>query len=427
MWEQKEIRTLNTTAALLRDWEFLQSEVVPNLREIDADRQPRSWSIGPVEDAVAVAVALNHASDDRVGDSLDAYAHPGETGSVERGVSTADLRQIPIDIRSSSLTRQDSRWVAAECIAENIVLGDPTGQVDLVTVRPADRDPGLLAEAVDQVEVGGLLLVIGPTTSSVDLPDHVDAVARNESGRLFRKRGGAGPFCKKSGSHRNGTSPTLAHRRTRDRLVESHTPLARSLARRYTYRGESTDDLEQVAMVALIKAAGRFDPERDTRFTTYASASIVGELKRHFRDKAWLMRVPRSVQETYLSLKTARDELTQTLGRTPTPAQLAEQLGTDEAAISDAMLAGDNYWPESLDGARDLPPTEVPVIDGSFDRVLDRLHLEHRAPLLDHEEALVLERIYFESSTQREVASELGISQMQVSRYLARALAKLRG
>lgn len=374
-----------------------------------------------------MAVALNHATDDPTGRSIDAFSHPGEPGSAERGVSTADLRQVPVERRTTSLTRHDSRWVAAECIAENIVLSDPTGPVDLVTVRPADRDAEVLADAVDHVDAGGLLLVIGPTSSTIDLTDQVDVLADHETGRLFRKRVHTpAATCRKSSVRPHGGPTTLARRRTRDRLVDGHTPLARSLARRYTYRGESTDDLEQVALMALIKAAGRFDPDRDTRFTTYASASIVGELKRHFRDKAWLMRVPRSVQENYLSLKAARDELTQTLGHAPSPAQLAEQLGIDEGAIRDALMAGDNYWPESLDGDRDLPPTEIPVVDESYDRVLDRLHLEHRAPLLDHVEALVLERVYFESSTQREVASELGISQMQVSRFLARALAKLR-
>ena len=378
---------------------------------------------------MALAVAFNCARDDHPADQIDAFSHPGHAGPLERGVSTADIRQVPAESRVSSLARLESRWVAADCIAENIVLDDPTGPVDLVTVRPSGETDGgdsLLTDAIQHVDTGGLLLVIGSSAGSLDLTGEIEDLGGNPTARLFRKRGPS-TRCRKPRSHGfHRASTTLAHRRFRDQLVEGHTPLARSLARRYTYRGESTDDLEQVAMLALIKAADRFDPDRDTRFTTYASASIIGELKRHFRDKAWLMRVPRSVQETYLELKAARDELTQTLGNTPTPAQLAKHLRTDESAISDALMAGDNYWPESLDGDRDLPPTEVPVIDDSFDRVLDRLQLQHRAPLLDREEALVLERIYFESCTQREVAAELGISQMQVSRFQARALAKLR-
>ena len=421
---------MNTSPALLRDWDLLQNQVVPVLRDNDEEQPPRSWSIGPVEDAVAVAVAFNqsHHHDEPI-DAIDAYSHPGVSGLTERGVSLADIRQVPSETRVSSLSRQESRWVAAEGIAANVLLNDPTGPVDLVTLRPDDHhdDHEVLAQAIQHVDTGGLLLVLGPSAASIDLTKQgqVEELGGNPTARLFRKQG-RHDRRRPSRSRRHLVSPTLAHRRTRDQLVEGHTPLARSLARRYTYRGESTDDLEQVAMLALIKAAERFDPDRDTRFTTYASASIVGELKRHFRDKAWLMRVPRSVQETYLELKTARDELTQTLGDTPTPTQLAQHLGTSESAVSDALLAGDNYWPESLDGDRDLPPTEVPVVDESFDRVLDRLQLHDRAPLLEPEEALVLERIYFESCTQREVAAELGISQMQVSRFQARALAKLR-
>jgi RNA polymerase sigma-B factor len=380
-----------------------------------------------VEDAVAVVVAFNQATDHRDTDPMDAFSQPGDGGPIERGVSLADIRKVPAESRVTSLERHDSRWMAAESTAENVLLGDPNGPVDLVTLRPTERDEEVLASAIEHVDVGGLLLVIGPAAGTIDLTGRtkVEDLGGSPTARLFRKRGRAS-MCRKARVGPHTAGPTLAHRRSRDHLVQGHTPLARSLARRYTYRGESTDDLEQVAMLALIKAADRFDPDRDTRFTTYASASIVGELKRHFRDKAWLMRVPRSVQETYLELKTARDELTQTLGDTPTPTQLAQHLGTNEAAISDALMAGDNYWPESLDGDRDLPPTEVPVVDESFDRVLDRLHLQNRAPLLDPEEALVLERIYFESCTQREVAAELGISQMQVSRFQARALSKLR-
>lgn len=421
------INQMKTSAALLRDWELLQNQVVPALRDGDDRNPPRSWSIGPVEDAVAVAVAFNQSTDDGEPDAIDAFSHPGDGAPIERGVSLADIRRVPAEHRVASLARQESRWVATEGIAQNVLLGDPTGPVDLVTLRPTEPDEDIVAGAIEHVDAGGLLLVIGPSADSIDLTGKgpVEELGGHPTARLFRKRGRSSA-CRKTRSRSHRAGSTLAHRRTRDHLVEGHTPLARSLARRYNYRGESTDDLEQVAMLALIKAAERFDPDRDTRFTTYASASIVGELKRHFRDKAWIMRVPRSVQETYLELKTARDDLTQKIGNTPTPTELAQHLGTTESAINDALLAGDNYWPESLDGDRDLPPTDVPVLDESFDRVLDRLQLKDRAPLLGREEALVLERIYFESCTQREVAAELGISQMQVSRFQARALAKLR-
>jgi RNA polymerase sigma-B factor len=129
----------------------------------------------------------------------------------------------------------------------------------------------------------------------------------------------------------------------------------------------------------------------------------------------------------YLSVKQARNELTNSLGASPTVRQIADFLETTEAAVLDAMGAGDNFWPASLDKRTgDEPPTEVPVVDLSLDQSLDRLQVQRRLPELDESEHLVLKRIYFDSFSQREVAAELGVSQMQVSRILARALSKLR-
>ena len=220
---------------------------------------------------------------------------------------------------------------------------------------------------------------------------------------------------------------TLAHRRAQRELVEAHVRLARSLARRFAHHGEPTNDLEQVAMLALVKAAKRFDPERNTRFATYATSSILGELKRHFHDKTWMLRVPRPVQELYLSVKQTRDEMTHELFTTPTNGQIAERLGVTEEAVLGAVGAGDNFWPASLDGrAGEESGVEVPVHDQSFDQCLDRLHVQSSLPGLDDRERLVLKRGYSRDSTQREVAAELGVSQMQVSRLLAQAVNKLR-
>ena len=231
-----------------------------------------------------------------------------------------------------------------------------------------------------------------------------------------------------SSSQSSARPETLAHRQVQAELVNTHLGLARSLARRFGHHGEPADDLEQVALLALIKASRRFDANREATFATYATASILGELKRHFRDKTWMLRVPRSLQERYLAIKEAREELGHELGCSPTIAQIAARVGVSEEAILDAMEAGDNYWPASLDvgTSEDGPGIEIPVIDERFDRSLDRQELRQLLPQLDRREQQILKRLYFDGWTQRGVADEIGVSQMQVSRLLARTLAKLR-
>ena len=421
--------------ALLREWELLQRDIVPSLLATDAPGPPRSLSIGPIEDAVALAVAFGHAAGPHPDEMMEVYTQPEGEAPRELGVSRADVRQVPARSRQTLLTRHDSRWLADECIAEHILLADPTSPVDLVTVRCFEPSPeqlgrdgigAVIGEAVDHLDEGGQLLVIGPPTIPVDLPETFSPVISTAAGRVYRNRVRPGR-CARTGSRSASRGPTLAHRRRRDELVSTHLRLAGSLARKFAHRGENADDLEQVAMLALIKAAGRFDPDQNVQFSTFATSSIVGELKRHFRDKAWIMRVPRPMQETYLAIKAARDDLTQSLGAVPTPAQLAEFLELSESATRNALEAGDNYWPASLDGDRWDAPIDVPVTDRAFDAVLDRLQLNSLIPFLDDRERLVVRRVYFESRTQSDVASELGLSQMQVSRVLARALAKLKG
>jgi RNA polymerase sigma-B factor len=211
-------------------------------------------------------------------------------------------------------------------------------------------------------------------------------------------------------------------------LVTQHTRLARALAHRFLHRGEPSDELEQVAFLALVKASHRFDPQHNTTFATYATVSILGELKRHFRDKTWMLRVPRSTQELYLSIKEAREELGHQLGTPPTVRQIASRLEVSDEAILEAMEAGGSYWTASLDvrgpdGERSI---DIPVTDGALDRVLDRQRLRVLLPRLDEREQLILKRLYFDGYTQQRVANELGASQMQVSRLLSRTIAKLR-
>lgn len=212
-------------------------------------------------------------------------------------------------------------------------------------------------------------------------------------------------------------------------LVQAHCNLARSLARRFAYRREPLDDLEQVALLALVKAAGRYNPGRGSSFTTFAAASILGELKRHFRDKAWMLHVPRSLQDTYLAVKVTWEELGQTLRTSPTVQQIATHLGVSDEAVLAAMEAGDSYLPASLDTPSkddDDPVTEVPVTDPGFDVLLDRSQLRESLPRLDRREQLIVKRLYFDGWTQRRVAEEIGVSQTQVSRLRARTLTKLR-
>ena len=139
--------------------------------------------------------------------------------------------------------------------------------------------------------------------------------------------------------------------RLRDELVEAHLGLAGHLARRFVYRGESYDDLVQVASIALIKAVDRFDPERGVEFTTFATQTILGELKRHFRDKGWAIRAPRRLQELYLNLNQSVASLSQTLKRSPTIAELAADTGATEEQVLEALEAGQSYRSTSLDNA----------------------------------------------------------------------------
>jgi RNA polymerase sigma-B factor len=282
---------------------------------------------------------------------------------------------------------------------------------------------------VANLRQGGQLLLISPEASAV-ADELIGLEVGTRDHRLFEKRAACrAQRVAKGHESDEDLAETLSRYQHTQILIEDHVRLARSLARRFAHHGEASDDLDQVAYLALVKAARRFDESRDVRFATYATASILGELKRHFRDKTWMLRVPRPVQELYLAIKQARDDLTQELGATPTTAQIADHLRVAEAEVIEAMEAGDNYWPVSLDVriSDDEPVREVPVTDTSFEQTLARLDLERMAPNLDDRETRIITRLYFDGWTQRRVADEIGVSQMQVSRILARALAKLQG
>ncbi|WP_174855150.1 RNA polymerase sigma factor SigF [Streptomyces rubrogriseus] len=217
----------------------------------------------------------------------------------------------------------------------------------------------------------------------------------------------------------------------RNRLVRMHLPLVEHLARRFRNRGEPLDDLTQVATIGLIKSVDRFDPERGVEFSTYATPTVVGEIKRHFRDKGWAVRVPRRLQELRLALTTATAELSQLHGRSPTVHELAEKLSISEEEVLEGLESANAYSTLSLD----VPDTddESPAVAdtlGAEDEALEGVeYRESLKPLLEdlppREKRILLLR-FFGNMTQSQIAQEVGISQMHVSRLLARTLAQLR-
>jgi RNA polymerase sigma-B factor len=224
--------------------------------------------------------------------------------------------------------------------------------------------------------------------------------------------------------------PKRAH--IRDTLVEMHLPLVEHLARRFRNRGEPLDDLVQVATIGLIKSVDRFDPQRGVEFSTYATPTIVGEIKRHFRDKGWAVRVPRRLQELRLALTSATSELSQRNGRSPTVHELAAHLSLSEEEVLEGLESANAYSTLSLD-VPEAGDDESPAVADSLGMEDDALEgVEYREslkPLLEQlparEKKILLLR-FFGNMTQSQIAEEVGISQMHVSRLLARTLAQLR-
>lgn len=214
----------------------------------------------------------------------------------------------------------------------------------------------------------------------------------------------------------------------RDALVALHLPLVEHVAGRFRNRGEAHEDLVQVGTIGLLKAVDRFDPGRGVEFSTYAIPTVVGEIKRWFRDKGWSIRVPRRLQELRLSLASATDELGQQLGRSPTVAELAERLQVSQDLVLEGLESSNAYSPLSLDSP-DLD-NGVGSTLGEPDDALETVELrESLRPVLGRlprrEQHIVVLR-FFRQMTQSQIAAELGMSQMHVSRLLARSLALLR-
>ena len=219
----------------------------------------------------------------------------------------------------------------------------------------------------------------------------------------------------------------------RERLVEQYIGLVEFLARRFRNRGEPLEDLIQVGTIGLLKAIDRFDLEREVEFSTYATPTVVGELKRHFRDKGWAVRVPRRLQELHLELTKTVNRLGQELGRSPTVAEIAKAAGTTEESVLEGLEIAQAYNFTSLDAPIDSD-------DGGSTTFADQLgaedeqleNLEYRASLapemekLPERERRILYLRFFKGMTQSEIAGRLGISQMHVSRLLNRTLIRLR-
>jgi RNA polymerase sigma-B factor len=261
--------------------------------------------------------------------------------------------------------------------------------------------------------------------ADVRTSDKVDAKASPP--RRVKKRDAATPelFAK----YQRDRDPAI-----REELILAHMNLVRYLARKFANRGEPLEDLIQVGMIGLINAIDRFDPGRGIRFATYATPTIVGEIRRHFRDRGWAVKVPRRLQELNLAANKAVEELTQKLDRPPTVKELAEELEVGEPEALEALELGEMYELPSLDtalgGDSDDGRSELGDYVGQVDEEIERF--ERRARLaeamrtLTARERKIIQLRFFDNLSQTQVAKQLGISQMHVSRLQQRALAKLR-
>ena len=219
----------------------------------------------------------------------------------------------------------------------------------------------------------------------------------------------------------------------RDEIVLMHLPLVHHLARRYRDRGESLDDLVQVGTEGLIKAVDRFDVTRGVQLGTFATPTILGDIKRHFRDRAWSIRLPRRLQEMHASVSRPTESLTQTLGRAPTVREIAEALDISPDEVLDAIEARHAYATTSLDagpdgeqGSRASIADWLGADDDALSALVDREALRPLLAALPDRERRILMLRFFHDRSQSQIAEEMGISQMHVSRLLARTLAGLR-
>ncbi|WP_203898115.1 SigB/SigF/SigG family RNA polymerase sigma factor [Virgisporangium aliadipatigenens] len=341
---------------------------------------------------------------------------------------------------------------------DSLAVVDVDGVVDLATVpllRAAlhELTPHFTSVVIDLADVplldGHSVGVLVSTHRRARKHGH-DVRLRSAQGRVLRvlEISGADKLCDDDTPvpHTDGedcTSDTLLRARARadeqyrdtlrEMAVAASYELASALARSYRGRGESVDDLIQVAMVGLLKAVNGFDPEHGSGFRAYAVPTIVGEIKRHFRDKGWMLRVPRRMQEIGMELAGARDVLAQRLGRAPTISEIAEQLRLTREEVAAALDAAQVYRPGSLsapvggEGDGELVLGDlVGGIDDGFELVENRESLRGLLGRLPSREQRILALRFYGNRTQAQIAEEVGISQMHVSRLLTGALRRLR-
>lgn len=220
-----------------------------------------------------------------------------------------------------------------------------------------------------------------------------------------------------------------ARRRIRDELVRMHLPLVRHIARRYADRGEPVDDVVQVGTVGLIQAVDRYQPDHGTAFSSFAVPTILGAIRRHFRDATWSVKVPRRVQELRGRIDAAHDELAQNLGRSPTIPEIAERAGVEVDDVLDSLELGRVREMTPLDGrtgdAESLAD-RLGDIDAALNEVEDKQTVERLLATLPDRERAIMTMRFYQGRSQSQIAEALGMSQMHVSRLLARSLAHLR-
>jgi RNA polymerase sigma-B factor len=222
-------------------------------------------------------------------------------------------------------------------------------------------------------------------------------------------------------------------RQAREKVIQEQMPLVEFLSRKFSGRGEPVEDLVQVASIGLIKAVDRFDVDRRIEFSTYATPNILGEIKRYFRDKGWAMRVPRGLQELRQSAKEAIREETVRSGRSPTIQELSAKLESDTESVAEALTIGRAYNTTSLDAPVNQDDFESDTIvdlqpdrDSPFEGIEDKVLLQSAMEELKYQQREILHLRFNEGKTQTEIAGQIGVSQMHVSRLLRRAVDDLR-
>jgi len=299
-------------------------------------------------------------------------------------------------------------------------LDPPTGTPDTHGQEPdSGRGTGSVPDAEARSAAEAASAPDADSETEAELADSGQAGGYDDVAGLFTQLAAAEP-------------ESAQHDTLRNELIGRCIPLADHIARKFSGRGEPFDDLTQVARVGLVHAVDRFDVSRGSNFLSFAVPTIMGEVRRYFRDNTWAMRVPRRVKETHLRIGAAVDALSQSLGRSPTAKEIAAELDVDPDEVTQAVIAGNAYQPTSIDAASVGRDTDASLLDtlgeeeAQFDRVEEYVAIRPLLAGLPERERRILTMRFFESMTQTQIAQQMGISQMHVSRILTKTLARLR-